>query len=86
MVKGKAVYGYNLLFLANWISNFARHATLDYAYYAPETFIDEAGGFPVSDGFVQPYGDLPYADNAVGESVYLQIIGRAKRYVYISKQ
>ena len=42
------------------------------------------GGFPASDGFVQPYGDLPYADNSVGEGVYLQMLGRSKEYVYIS--
>ncbi len=42
------------------------------------------GGFPASDGFVQPYGDIPYADNSVGEGVYLQILGRSKKYVYIS--
>jgi cardiolipin synthase len=84
LVKGNAVYGYTLLFLANWVSSFEPKAKIDYDYYASETFIAEVGGFPASDGFVQPYGDLPYADNSVGEGVYLQMLGRSKEYVYIS--
>ena len=51
---------------------------IDYEYYRSERFIDEAGGFPVSDGFVQPYGELPYSDTAVGVGVYQAILARAK--------
>ena len=32
---------------------------------------------------MQPYGDSPLDDETVGENVYLNIIGRAKRYVWI---
>ena len=84
MVKGKAVHGYVLLFLALWKSEFAPDEAIDYEYYRSERFIDEAGGFPVSDGFVQPYGELPYSDTAVGVGVYQAILARAKDYVYIS--
>jgi len=84
LVKGEAVYGYTLLFLANWVASFEPTARIDYDYYAPKTYIDEVGGFPISDGFVQPYGDLPYADNSVGEGVYLQMLGRSRKYVYVS--
>lgn len=34
-------------------------------------------------GFVQPYCDTPLDHECVGESVYLNIINRAKHYVYI---
>ena len=36
------------------------------------------------DGFVQPYADSPMDADNVGEHVYLQIIGNAKKYVYIN--
>ena len=36
-----------------------------------------------SDGFVQPYGDSPLDNENVGENIYLNIINRAKNYVYI---
>jgi cardiolipin synthase len=36
------------------------------------------------DGFVQPYADSPIDFENVGEHVYIQIINRAKKYVYIN--
>jgi cardiolipin synthase len=38
---------------------------------------------PEANGYVQPYRDSPFDDEIVGENVYLNIIGYAKRYVYI---
>ena len=38
---------------------------------------------PDAKGYVLPYGDSPFDDERVGESVYLDIINRASRYVYI---
>lgn len=38
--------------------------------------------FPGS-GYVQPFCDSPLDDEIVGENVYLNIINRAKNYVYI---
>ena len=35
-------------------------------------------------GYVQPYGDSPLDDEIVGENVYLNIINKAKNYVYIT--
>ena len=37
-----------------------------------------------SDGYVQPYSDNPLDGEPVGETVYLNLINRAKRYVYIN--
>ncbi|MEG0018810.1 MAG: phospholipase D-like domain-containing protein, partial [Hydrogenoanaerobacterium sp.] len=37
-----------------------------------------------SDGFVQPYGDVPLDDNNVAENMYMQMINCAKKYVYIT--
>ena len=85
MVKGKAVYGYTLLFLADYETNFGKIAKkIDYSLYEPERYIDEDGGFPQSDGFVLPYGDIPYDDVPIGEEVYISLLGSAKKYVYMS--
>ena len=35
------------------------------------------------DGYVQPYSDTPLDGEIVGENVYLNIINRARKYVYI---
>jgi cardiolipin synthase len=37
-----------------------------------------------SDGFAQPYADSPIDEENVGEHVYIQIINKAKKYVYIN--
>lgn len=36
------------------------------------------------DGVVLPYTDLPLDDDLVGETAYLNMIHRAKKYVYIT--
>ncbi len=35
------------------------------------------------DGFIQPFCDSPLDNETVGENVYLNIINRARDYVYI---
>lgn len=85
MVKGKAVHGFTLLFLADYETNFAKHNKIvDYESYLPEKYIDEDGGFPISDGFIIPYGDIPFDEISIGEEVYLSLLSKAKNYVYLS--
>lgn len=84
MLKGKGVYGLTLLFLANWATNFESKTAIDYDYYRPEYYIEEVGGFPASDGFVQIYGDMPFSDDDVGVGAYLSVLGKANHYCYIS--
>ncbi|MGL5354449.1 MAG: phospholipase D-like domain-containing protein, partial [Clostridium sp.] len=36
------------------------------------------------NGFVQPFGDSPLDDDIVGETVYINMINKAKDYVYIT--
>ena len=38
---------------------------------------------PGAEGYVQPYMDTPFDDETLGENVYLNMIGDAKRYVWI---
>jgi hypothetical protein len=37
------------------------------------------GAFPASDGFVQPYGDMPLFDDDVGEGAYLSVLGKTNQ-------
>jgi cardiolipin synthase len=83
-VFGRAAYSFTLMFLSTWKSAYERNFPIDFYLYSPAAHIDEAGGFPKSDGFVQPYGDVPFDYDAVGQSVYISILTRAKRYCYIT--
>lgn len=83
LLKGEGVYSFTLLFLSTWKS-IHKEEKIDKTYYSPDTYIDEIGGYPVSRGFVQPYGDLPFDNEEVGESVYLSLLHRAERYCYIT--
>lgn len=84
MLKGKAVENFTYMFLANWKTYFFPNLEIDKAHYSSKTFIDEIGGYPENDGFVAPYGDIPYQREAVGERVYLGLMARAKKSVYMA--
>lgn len=84
MLRGRGVDGLTRLFLRNWIASFEREWKPSFLDYESGKYIAEIGGYPKSDGFLQPYGDLPFDYESVGERVYLSILARAKRYVYIS--
>lgn len=78
-IEGDAVWSLTTMFLEMW--NYINHSSEDYKRYRyqpknPEDVVK-------TDGFVQPYGDSPLDHEYVGENVYLNIISRAKKYVYI---
>lgn len=75
-IEGKAVWNFTVMFLQMW--NMSRYTEEDYGrYYFPND------GIPGAEGFVQPYMDTPFDDETLGENVYLNMIGSAKRYVWI---
>lgn len=76
-LKGEAVWSFTCMFLEMW--NYIVRSSEDYLKYKvkPEEILTE------SDGFVQPYGDTPLDSENTGENVYMNIIQKAKRYVYI---
>lgn len=78
LVKGPAAWSLTVMFLTMW--NYLRGTDEDLSAFKPEALPD----VPPSSGIVQPYHDNPLDDNPVGETVYLNMIGRAKRYVYIN--
>lgn len=90
LIKGRAVENFTNMFLAMWIANsldkkaYANIHKDKAELYKPTVHIDEAGGFPESDGFVQPYGDLPFDSEAVGERVYIDLINAAHKTLYMT--
>lgn len=80
MLKGDAVWNMTLMFLHMWKVINRVKEPIDYESYFPHAYHSEE--FEGS-GFVQPFGDTPLDGEVLGENVYLNIINRAKRYVYI---
>lgn len=79
MLKGDAVDSFTLMFLQMWSVN-ERHC--DFSKYLNVGDNLFAGGY-FSNGFVMPFGDCPLDEYDVGKSVYMDILNRAKDYVYI---
>ncbi len=79
MLKGDAVWSLTVMFLSMW--DFIRGEKSDYELYRPQMY--QASPRP-SDGYLQPFADNPLDNEPVGENVYLNLINRAERYVYIT--
>lgn len=79
MLKGEAVWNLTVMFLAVW--DYLKNETTDFDAYRPYVYQTEK---IADDGFVQPFGDIPLDDETVGETVYMNLINKAKKYVYIT--
>lgn len=79
MLKGDAVWNLTIMFLQSW--NFNKKITEDFSKYKPH--VHHLQDFE-RDGYVQPFGDSPLDGETVGENVYLNILNKAKDYVYIN--
>lgn len=77
-IEGEGVWSLTNMFLSMW--NSIVRSSEDYKQYLPTVYQKEAF---VDDGFVQPYGDSPLDHENVGENIYLNIISKAKDYVYV---
>lgn len=76
MLQGEAVRSFTLMFLQMWnVSErqpeFRRY--LEYPCRRQQS----------AQGYVMPYGDCPLDNDKVGERVYMDILNRARSYVYI---
>ena len=78
MLKGEAVWNLSMMFLQVWA--LMKGEDEDYELYKPHVHHPEPFE---SDGYVQPYGDSPLDQETVGENVYLNLLHKAKNYVYI---
>ena len=76
-LEGDAVRSLTQIFLEMW--NSIHETDRDYDRYLPAVEYKAA-----EKGYVQPYADSPLDDERVGESVYLNAIKNAKKYIYFA--
>ena len=76
LIKGDAVWNFTVIFLSLW----------DYIHAKNENFENFRPKQEVinSQGFVQPYDDTPLDNERVGQTVYLNLINKAEKYIYIT--
>lgn len=77
-LEGDAVWSITVSFLAMW--GFTENADDHYSDFQALPMPGES----VVGGYVQPYWDCPWDEEPVGQTVYLNLINRAKRYVYMT--
>lgn len=81
MIKGEAVKSFTMMFLQMW--NTTERQPENYERYLCKDMPRRMDGMMRTGGFVMPYGDSPLDNEHVGESVYLDILYRAEKYVHI---
>lgn len=74
-IEGDAVWNFTVMFLNFW--NAFRPTEKDYSAFRP------CSGSVRNNGIVQPYADSPLDEEPLAETVYLNILAQAQRYVYI---
>ena len=76
MLEGEAVQSFTRMFLHMW--------NLDEKEPDFQSFLSlPAQPHPHAEGFVMPYGDCPLDQDKVGEQVYIDLLNRSQRYIYI---
>ena len=81
MLKGEGVWNLTMMFLQMWKFVTKEPDAEDYEQYKPHVHMARK---VETDGFIQPYGDTPVDDEIVSENIYLNMINKAKHYVYIT--
>lgn len=78
-LKGEAVDSFTILFLQMWHT---RDKVTNADRYLHRRCNEDL--VPAVPGYVLPYGDCPLDNDNVGESIYMDILNRAQRYVHIT--
>lgn len=78
-LEGQAVWSLLVMFMQMWC--YATRVDESLEPYLPQR---AANADVETDGFVQPFGDSPLDNNPVCQRAYLNMITRAKDYVYIN--
>ena len=76
---GEGVWSMTVMFLTMW--DYISGAEEDYEAFRPRRLPEESG--EGAGYYVQPYTDSPLDGEPVGEAVYLNLISKARDYVYI---
>lgn len=77
LLDGDAVWSMTVMFLSMW-GNVSKQDE-DFDHFRPA-----AAPIRPWTGYVQPYTDTPLDHEAVGQAVYLNMISKAKNYIYIT--
>ncbi len=78
-LEGEAVWSFTIMFLEMW-DYITKSQEADLEKFRPACH--KTRKFQ-TDGYVQPYTDSPLDHENVGENIYMNIINRARNYVYI---
>ncbi len=89
MLKGPAVNGLTNLFLSIWnlLDNRTKKKDIlkDFSIYSYDfNKAFDLRESKISEGFVVPFGDEPFDGEEVGRNVFLGMINRANKYIYIT--
>lgn len=79
MLRGAAVWNLTTMFMSLW--GYLHNTTEDCGQFRPGQYHPLP---QLSDGYVQPFADSPMDGECVGETVYLNMINKAQRYIYIT--
>ena len=77
-ITGEAVYSLTVMFLSLW--SYYDDEYIDFRDYMPRLDFSTLE----VDGYVQPFNDSPLDNEAVAETVYMNAIYAANRYIYIT--
>ena len=83
-LTGECVWSFTSMFLELW--DYILKTESDYTFYRATSMEKHRLQEKIhadEKGFVQPYTDSPLDHEDVGENVYLNMISRAKKYLYI---
>lgn len=81
MIKGEAVWSMTVMFLSMW--DYLREIEENLEEFKYDNNLLEYNS-KNTDGYIQPFADSPLDDETVGEIVYLNLINKARKYVYIT--
>jgi len=79
MIKGEAVWSLAVMFLSIW--SYLSRNNEDFSRFKIDPCAEQ---LPNGEGYIQPFADSPLDEEPVGETVYLNLIYKAKRYIYIT--
>lgn len=82
MIKGPAAFSFTRMFLHMWWHN--SRAEENIKDFEPQFSAAELSEENCSGGYVMPYADMPQDKYQTGEYIYLDIINKAKKYIYIT--
>lgn len=78
ILQGEAAWCMTVMFLVMW--RYVNGTNEDFSHFRPP---HQLLLHPECTGYVQPYGDNPLDHEAIGENVYINMLYKAKKYVYI---